>query len=193
MLQRILQAWLVAGCLGVVPAVATAAIGTAPVVATTGNIYVLAKGTNSVIAGDARDQGHEGWIDVSKLDWDVTAESSWITGGGASVGKPKPGAVKLTFATGPWSREFLRLITTGTGLTSIVIDNIASDGRPLYRVELKSFLVTRFRIGSAVAASPEDVVEGVFRNIHWDVYTVGTDGRITTTSLDWDVTTGTVR
>lgn len=44
-------------------------------------------------AGRSTAVGYENWTDVEDLSWDVTAMTSWLKGGGASVGKPNPGAL----------------------------------------------------------------------------------------------------
>ncbi len=43
--------------------------------------------------GESIQKGKEKWIEIQGWDWEVEAETSWTRGGGASVGKPVPGAI----------------------------------------------------------------------------------------------------
>lgn len=47
--------------------------------------------TTSFLKGESVALGHEDWSEVDAWSWLVSAESSFIKGGGASVGKPQPG------------------------------------------------------------------------------------------------------
>jgi type VI protein secretion system component Hcp len=145
----------------------------------------------TAVAGDATAKGHERWIRVSSLDWTVEATTSWTQGGGASVGKPKPDALDLIVPTGTWSQHFVRLITQGKALPSVVFDAVASDGRPLYRMTVEGFFVTEYRLASLPATPlPQDHVSGVFKKVKIEYYAVGADGRVTSSIVEWDVATG---
>jgi type VI protein secretion system component Hcp len=165
-----------------------ACIGLAAVpAAAQAEIFMLVTG----VAGDAIAKGHEKWIRVSSLDWDVEAASSWTQGGGASVAKPKPGPLQLVLPTGTWSQHFIRLITQGKSLPNVVFDAVASDGRPLYRITAEGFFVTEYRLANLPATPlPQDHVSGVFKKVKIEYYAVGADGRVTSTVVEWDVALG---
>lgn len=153
------------------------------------DIFMLVSG----VAGDSTAKGHEGWLRVSSLEWEVQAATSWTSGSGASVGKPIPGKVKLTLPTGVWSQHFVRMITLGKALPKVTIDATASDGRPLYRATAEGMFVTDYGIASLAASPlPQDSLEFVFKILKIEYYATGTDGRLITTSFEWNVTTGTV-
>ena len=178
MMHRILPLWIVAACLGMASAVATA------------DTFMLAPG----VAGDATEKAHAGWVRISDLDWAVTAMTSYTHGGGVSVGKPNPSAIKLIRASGPWSTEFLRKITLGQAFTQIVIVHVASDGRPSYRATLDGLFITRYGIGStAKTPLPQDEVEAVFKTVKMEFYIpYGADGLVKSANLTWNTTTGVV-
>lgn len=176
MIQRILKTCIVALGLLVVPAIAHA------------DIFMLVTG----LPGDATAKGHEKWIRVSSLDWKTTANTSFLTGAGAAVGKPVPDALQLGLPSGTWSQHFLRLISQGKHLPSVIIDGVASDGRPLYRMTLAEFFVTQYRLSSLPATPlPQDEIKGVFKRVKIEYYAVGADGRVTTTFVEWDINAGT--
>lgn len=176
MMHRMLKAWIVALGLAALPAVAQA------------DIFMLVTG----VAGDSTAKGHEKWIRVASLDWKATAQTSWTGGGGASVGKPFPDALQLGLPSGTWSQHFMRLMTQGKALSSVVIDGVASDGRPLYRMTLEGFFVTQYRLSSLPAIPlPQDEIKAVFRKVKIEYYAVAADGKVTTTLVEWDIAAGT--
>lgn len=145
------------------------------------------------VAGDSIAKGHEKWIRVTSLDWAVVAESSWTKGGGASVGKPNPGVIEFVLPTGTWSQHFMRRIGLGKSEATIVIDALASDGRPLYRMTLDGFFVTQYRIATLPATPlPQDHINGVFKKVKVEYYATGPDGKLITTFFEWDIPVGTV-
>ena len=177
MFHRMLWGLIVAVALCALPAVAQA------------DIFMLITG----VQGDSTAKGHEKWIRVSSLDWEVEAETSWTKGGGASVGKPNPGELQLVLPTGTWSQHFMRLIGVGRALSSIVIDAISSDGRPIYRITAEGFFVTQYRLASLPATTlPQDHVNGVFKKVKIEYFATAADGRVTSTVVEWDIPGGTV-
>lgn len=176
MIHRMLKGLIVAAGLCALPAVAQA------------DIFMLVTG----VAGDSTAKGHEKWIRVSSLDWKVTAQTSYTQGSGAAVGKPFPDALLLGLPTGTWSQQFMRLITQGKALASVIIDGVASDGRPLYRMTLDGLFVTQYRLSALPATPlPQDEIKAVFRKAKIEYYAVAADGKITTTLVEWDVALGT--
>jgi type VI protein secretion system component Hcp len=164
-------------CIGLaaVPAVAQA------------EIFMLVPG----VQGDATAKGHEKWIRVSSLDWEVEADTAWTASAGASIGKPKSRPIELVLPTGAWSQQLLRLIAMGKSFPNVVLDSIASDGRPLYRMTLEGFFLRDYRLANLPATPlPQDHVSAVFKRVKIEYYTVGANGSITTHMVDWDVTTG---
>jgi len=158
-----------------------------PTLAQAADIFLLVQG----VAGDSTAKGHEKWLRVSSLDWEIEAESSWTKGGGASVGKPNPGKIELAMPTGTWSQHFARLITQGKALPTIVVDALASDGRPLYRATMDGVFVTKFRLATLPATPlPQDTIEAVFKKVKIEYYATGADGRLVTTFVEWDIPAG---
>lgn len=174
-MNRILRILLVAASLLALPTAAQA------------DIFMLVTG----VAGDSTAKGHEKWIRVATLDWKATAQSSWTSGGGASVGKPLPDAIQLGLASGTWSQHFMRLMTQGKALSSVIIDGVASDGRPLYRMTLAGFFVTQYRLSSLPPTPlPQDEIKAVFKKVKIEYFAVAADGKVTTTLVEWDIPSG---
>ncbi len=180
MMHRMLPGWLVAAVLGLTSAMAAA------------ETYLLVPG----VTGDSVAKGHEGWLRIAFLEWEVEADTSWTKGGGAAVGKPNPGKITLKLLTGPWSSAFLRAITTGTTLDktgSVFLDHVASDGRLLVRLKMEGLFATKYRLASASQELPQDQLEGVFKTVRVEFYYVGSDTKLAPASLDWDIPAGAVK
>lgn len=160
-----------------------------PALAQAAELFMLIPG----VGGDAIAKGHERWIRVTSLDWNVEAASSWTKGGGASVGKPDPGVIEFIVPTGTWSQHFMRKIGLGRSEANVVIDAVASDGRPLYRMSLEGFFVTQYRLATLPATPlPQDYINGVFKKVKVEYYSTGADGKLVTTFFEWDIPAGTV-
>ena len=159
-----------------------------PGVAQSAEIFMLVQG----LPGDSTAKGHDKWLRVSSLDWKMVAQSSWTATGGASVGKPIPERIELVLPTGTWSQHFVRLITQGKSLATVVLDAVASDGKPLYRITAEGFFVTQYRIATLPETPlPQDHISGVFKKVKIEYYATLPDGRLVTTVVEWDIPTGT--
>jgi type VI protein secretion system component Hcp len=159
-----------------------------PVVAQA-DIFMLVNG----LPGDATAKGHEKWIRVASLDWKVQAQTSWTAGGGVSVGKPNPDKMALVLPTGPWSQYFMRMIGLGKALPKVVFDATASDGRPLYRVTVEGMFLTQYRIASLLETPlPQDHIDVVFKIVKIEYYATGADGKLVTTTVEWNIPLQTV-
>jgi len=171
------RGWILGGLLALLPAIAQA------------DLFMLV----NTVPGDATAKGHEKWIRVASLDWKVQAPTAWTAGGGASVGKPVPDRMQLVLPTGPWSQYFMRMISLGKALPKVVFDATASDGRPLYRVTVEGLFLTQYRIASLPETPlPQDHIDVVFRTVKIEYYATGADGRLVTTTVEWNIPTGTV-
>ena len=72
--------------------------------------------------GESIQKGRERWIEINGWSWGVDAQSSWTKGGGASVGKPNPGALT-------WEHPF--------DLASIPIMGYLCTGKSFPKAELQ--------------------------------------------------------
>lgn len=176
-MKNFFRIWIVAIGLCTLPSLAQAA-----------DIFMLISTPSQ--PGDSTAKGHENWIRVSSLDWNVEAQTSWTSGGGASVGKPSPGKLQLVLPNGVWSQLFVRLITQGKALPKVVFDAMSSDGRPLYRMTVEGFFVSEYRLASLPTTPlPQDHVSGVFKTLKLEQFAQTADGRLITTVVDWNIVT----
>jgi type VI protein secretion system component Hcp len=118
---------------------------------------------------------------VTAYSWEVTAASNWTSGGGASVGKPNPGAIHFTKAIDPSSVPTLLKIAQGAAYPSALFSVTLGKGKAASTMvyELEDVFVTRVSQGTTDGLVTEEV-SLVFKVVRW-----------TFTSSAGDVTTGT--
>ena len=138
--------------------------------------------------GQSTAPGHAGWIDVDKVSWSVTAETSWLKGGGVSVAKPKPGAISWTQGIEPSVIELHSKILGGENFSNAQFDTVAPGspgGAPHTSIQLENLFMTH------VGLENFDTVEaaGVFKSIKlsYDPHKSGQAPTVVT----YDVSSGT--
>lgn len=75
----------------------------------------------SDIPGDSTDAQHPNEIALLSFAFSLDADSSWTRGGGASVGKPNPGEVRITAAMDRSLAGMVRKITEGKMVPTVVM------------------------------------------------------------------------
>ena len=158
----------------------------------------------TTLPGESRDTvfaGADGWNYVSNFEWKVTADSSWLNGGGASVGRPVPQAVVITRRVDSASPGILAAILTGTSTatgqlvvrdTSRLVDKDSVD--TVLKYEFTGFYFTSVK-PAAVAGdtAPVETISFVFKTLKMTYRPVTTDGTLGDLMVvTWDVPAGTV-
>jgi len=118
----------------------------------------------------------------------VTAETSWTKGGGASVGKPNPEAIRFTKAVDANSILILKNITTGHSFVSAKYTAISGTGSGTTKLvyEMTGLFVTSItHVGAG--ATPLEEVSFVYKTLKW----IFTDAGGVETSGSWNIPAGT--
>lgn len=126
---------------------------------------------------------------VAAYSWEVTADSSWTKGGGASVGKPNPGAIRFTKLLDPSSGPTLHSIATGTEIPAAVFTVTFGKGNGAATMvyEMADLFVTNVTQGADDGLVTENV-SFVFKSVKWTF----TDGSGNVTTGSWDIPSGNV-
>jgi type VI protein secretion system component Hcp len=143
-------------------------------------------------AGRSTAIGYENWTDVATLEWDVSALSSWLKGGGASVGKPNPGSLS-------WSQEldgsFLYALTNiagGKSVPKLVIEYVRNGDHGPVTFMQDVFSDVYF---TSIALNDTTVTNSVvFKTVTettWDINEQGKRGAVLS-SFNWDIPGGKV-
>lgn len=146
--------------------------------------------------GESLVKGHERWVELQGWDWEVEAESSWTKGGGASVGKPKPGAMHWVHNYDSASPAILAYVCTGKSFPKVQIDVLRSGTAgvqpPYFSVLLEGAYVTKVSMSLADAGRILQSVEMVFKTIKIEYRAQDPKGGVGSASVfNWDIPAGT--
>lgn len=143
--------------------------------------------------GESVQKGHEGWIELRSWSWTVDAQSSWMKGGGATVGRPTPGSLTWTHTFDTASIELFRAIWVGNTVPAAELHVVRSIGAPFLVVKLTDVLITEIASSQASSDAVEQSVAMVFREISIEYRQLEARGAVRgTQSITWDIPAGTV-
>jgi type VI secretion system secreted protein Hcp len=80
--------------------------------------------------GESKQDGYVGWVEIQGWDWDISAETSWIKGGGASVGKPNPGEMNFEHYYDSASPAIMAFICSGKSFDTVKLQMCKTTGKP---------------------------------------------------------------
>jgi type VI secretion system secreted protein Hcp len=146
------------------------------------------------IVGDSTDPSHPGEIVLLSYSLDVTAESSWTKGGGASVGKPNPGDFQFTAALNGSIPTILRYITSGKAVPSATL-TVRSDpvgsrvGFEYAKYKFEGTFFTNVGQGLTAAGRAVSAVSFVYKTVRVELFAPGTPTPVS--CVLWDIPAGT--
>jgi type VI secretion system secreted protein Hcp len=136
-----------------------------------GNAFIKFAG---VVKGESMQDGHggdKGWIEIGDWNWDIEAETSFMKGGGASVGKPTPGTLSFSHFWDLSSSVLLTKIVSGTHFDTVTIHMLKqtgdTTGKPATYFELvaKDAFVTKVSTKAGDDGSLNQDVDMVFKQV----------------------------
>ncbi|MYN45237.1 tandem-95 repeat protein [Pseudoduganella sp. FT93W] len=135
-----------------------------------------------------------GWVKLDGFSFGASAETSWIKGSGAAVGKPQPEAFELSLGSGAAQAAFTKAIMQGTHLQRVEIEAYAGD--PARKAVVQEFnFSTVFATGVQTSAGADGSTSNHLSFVYQAVDEVLTpltrDGSPSRTSFDfsWNVST----
>ena len=174
-------------------------VGAASAASTSTSIFLKLEKNGGPIEGESTDSTHAKQIDVSDFSWEVDAESSFLRGTGAAVGKPVPGKIAFTKTLDKASSEIMKSELTGTSFDKATIEftktvNTGSSPKPFVylKIELGSVFVTKYAIANAAGNDerPEEDVEVVFKTYKQTYTPMKADGTADKpVILEWNFST----
>jgi len=72
--------------------------------------------------------GSKGWMEISDWSWDIEADTSFLKGAGASVGKPQPGSLSFSHYYDKASPKIMMKIVQGTFFTEVHLAMLKQTG-----------------------------------------------------------------
>jgi type VI secretion system secreted protein Hcp len=136
-----------------------------------GNAFIKFDGVKT---GESMQDGHdgkEGWIEIGEWGWDIEAETSFLKGGGASVGKPTPGTFSFSHFWDLSSAVLLTRIVSGTHFPLVTVHMLkqtgSEAGKPItyFEIKMKDAFVTKVASKAAEDGTIDQDVEMVCKEI----------------------------
>jgi type VI secretion system secreted protein Hcp len=115
--------------------------------------------------------GGKGWIEISDWSWDIEAETSFLKGAGASVGKPTPGTLSISHYYDRASPVIMSKIVQGKHFAKVHIvmlkqtGNQDGKGVPYFGITATEVFMTKVSSKGAEDGSVSQDVEMVFKTI----------------------------
>ena len=163
-----------------------------------GNAFIKFAG---IVKGESFQDGHggdKGWIEIGDWSWDIEAETSFLKGGGASVGKATPGTLSFSHFWDLSSSVILTKIVAGTHFDTVTIHMLKQigdkDGKPAtyFEIVVKDAYVTKVSSKAGEDGAINQDVEMVFKEIVVGYKAQKNTGELETSiPFNWSITTGT--
>ncbi|HIV69379.1 MAG TPA: type VI secretion system tube protein Hcp [Candidatus Aquabacterium excrementipullorum] len=137
--------------------------------------------------------GKDGWIEIGDWSWDVEAESSFMKGGGAAVGKATPGALSFSHYFDKSSPQILRNIVKGVHFATVDIVMCKQTGKhdlpqEYFRITLKSAFTTKVSTKGGEDGAVAQDVEMVAKDIHIKYKAQDNQGNLADAGeFQWDI------
>jgi type VI secretion system secreted protein Hcp len=119
--------------------------------------------------GESIQKGNEQWIEIQGWDWEIEAESSWTTGRGASVGKPRPGTMNWVHTFDTASTVIMGYICSGKAFPTVELQMRRTTGNarpdPYFTMTMKSAYITKVSNSGTEEGNIAQRVEMVFKTV----------------------------
>lgn len=151
---------------------------------------------NDVPKGESMQDSHKGssgWIEIGDWNWEISSDTSFLKGGGASVGKPTPGSLSFTHFYDLSSPTIMKKIVEGRSFSEVHIHMLKQVGESAPVVYF-SLLATDAFITKVATKGGEDGavnqdVEMVFKKVALGYKMQNNDGTLAKSPapFGWDI------
>lgn len=147
--------------------------------------------------GESTQKGKEKWVEIQGWDWEVSADSSWTKGGGASVGKPSPGRMTIEHSFDTSSPVVLGYICTGKAFPKVELQVMKTTGRgnpeTYFTMTMEGAFITRVSNSGTAEGDVAQKVEFIFKTVKIEYKPQNPrDGLLGAIKIyNWDIPAGT--
>ncbi|MGE5116889.1 MAG: Hcp family type VI secretion system effector [Betaproteobacteria bacterium] len=131
-----------------------------------GNTFILFEGATGESRQKNFDKGH---IEIDGFKWEVTSETSFTKGQGASVGKAVPGIASFSHYYDTASPTMMAFCVKGKHFPKVTATMCKSTGdanpKPFFIVEMESCYITKATVEASEDGSVKQDIEFVFKTI----------------------------
>lgn len=146
------------------------------------------------LKGESLVVGHEDWSEVDAWSWLVSAESSFLKGGGASVGKPQPGPFRWQQDLDRTYPKIFTLLVQGKHSAKVKFDvtTHTSGSKPevFFNMEFGDVFYTRLATSSSSSGPLQLNGEFVFKEVSMSYKPMDSKGKLgAAVTARWNVAT----
>jgi len=134
-----------------------------------GNSFIKFDGIKPGESLHKTNSGEKGWIEISDWSWDIEADTSYLKGGGAAVGKPQPGTLSFSHYYDRASPVIMQKIVMGKHFKTVWIVMLKQvgapdgQGQPYFGITMQEAFITKVSSKGAEDGSVTQDVEMVFK------------------------------
>lgn len=179
-----------------VPLLASAALSLLPLSAqAVANTFIqFTDAGGAVLKGPSVSKEHPGWSEVNSWSWLVSAESSFVKGSGAAVGKPQPGPFSWSQTLDQTYPKLFTQLVKGQSSKTVTLDvaKSFSDRAPesFFSMVFGDVFYTRLAVGGGSDALINLNGEFVFRQVSMSYRPADATGRLgPAVTASWNVST----
>ena len=144
-----------------------------------GNTFILFDGAKGESHQKNFDTGH---IEIDGFKWEVTSETSFTKGGGASVGKAQPGVASFSHYYDTASPTMMAFCVKGKHFDTVTATMCKSTGdetpKPYFIVVMKSCYITKATVDAGEDGSVKQDIEFVFKEVEIKYHMQKNDGTL---------------
>ena len=147
--------------------------------------------------GESIQKGKQKWVEVLGWDWEVEAETSWTNGGGASVGKPMPGALSWEHYYDTASPAIMGYLCTGQSFPKVELQmrrpTGAATSKSYFTMTMEGAFITKVSNSGTEEGNVIQKVAMVFKTvtIGYQPQDAKTGKLGAATTFNWDIPAGT--
>src|ERR1700712_344333 len=136
-----------------------------------GNAFIKFEGMKPGESTHKSHNGKDGWIEISDWSWDIEADTSFLKGAGASVGKPQPGNLSFSHYYDKSSPVIMQKIVQGKHFDKVHIMMLKQTGaetgrgEPYFGITVDQAFITKVSSKGGEDGSVTQDVEMVFKVI----------------------------
>jgi len=136
--------------------------------------------------------GANGWNEITDWSWDIEAETSFLKGSGAAVGKPTPGTMTITHPFDTASPVIMQKIVQGTHFETVTLVMLKQtgqgQGQVYYGMQMKKVFISKVSSKGGEDGAVTQDVDMVFKSISIGYNPQKQDGTLDTTKpFSWDI------
>jgi type VI secretion system Hcp family effector len=161
-----------------------------------GNAFIALTAASGKVLGEATQTNHVDQVEIGDFSWEVTSDTSFTKGGGASVGKATPGVCTWKHFYDTASPMIMLNCVQGTTFSTVVLYMCKNTGNATpdvyFTMTMSMCYITKATIEAGEDGSVNQGVEMVFKNCKIEYKKQLNDtGKLDTTpkSFTWDIPT----